>query len=260
MVYAYWLLGISLASVIAERLWPWRSQPILREGFLTDLAYIVFNSHYLGILLALLSQRIFQIYDPTARLSLGLMHSTPAWLQLLTVLLLFDFLQWSVHNLLHRIPLLWRFHMVHHSVVHMDWLGDWRFHWAEIVIYRTLLYAPTAILGFDLAVLFWYGIINTAIGHYAHANIRLRPGFLKYVINTPQMHIWHHTHPDSGPVNRNFGITLSIWDWFFGTAYLPDNLQPARLGFDGIESYPTQVPAQWAAPFLRFAGLRKGRS
>jgi sterol desaturase/sphingolipid hydroxylase (fatty acid hydroxylase superfamily) len=251
MNYAVWLFGISLASVLVERLWPWRSQPILRGGIASDLVYVVFNSHYLGMLLALASQQLFRVYDPTNRLSLGLVRGLPAWLQLLTVLFLFDFFQWCIHNLLHRVPVLWRFHMVHHSVTEMDWLGDWRFHWGEILVYRTLLYAPSAILGFDLAVLFWYGIISTIVGHYAHANTRLGIGFLKYVINTPQMHIWHHTHPQCGPINRNFGITLSVWDWIFRTAFMPPSQQPARLGFEGIESYPKELPGQWMAPFRR---------
>jgi sterol desaturase/sphingolipid hydroxylase (fatty acid hydroxylase superfamily) len=130
----------------------------------------------------------------------------------------------------------------------MDWLGDWRFHWAEILVYRSVLYVPAAVFGFAPAVLFYCGILNTVIGHYAHANLRLRLGPLKYLLNSPQMHIWHHNHPDSGPINRNFGITLSLWDWLFHTAYMPGK-PPLHLGFEGIETYPKFLPGQWLAPF-----------
>ncbi len=251
MNYAVWLFAISLVSLLGERLWPWRRQSILRTGFFSDLAYIVFNSHYLGMLLALAAQQLFRLYDPTGRLSLGLMRGVPAWIQFPAVLLIFDLFQWCIHNLLHRVPVLWRFHKVHHSVTEMDWLGDWRFHWGEVVVYRTLLYVPTAVLGFDLAVLFYYGILATVAGHYAHANTRLSIGYARYLFNSPQMHIWHHCHPDSGPVNRNFGITLSVWDWIFGTAYLPQAGQPRKLGFEDIEAYPTALPGQWLEPFKR---------
>jgi sterol desaturase/sphingolipid hydroxylase (fatty acid hydroxylase superfamily) len=61
------------------------------------------------------------------------------------------------------------------------------------------------------------------------------------------MHVWHHAHPDCGPVPRNFGITLSLWDWIFGTAYVPDR-PPERLGFEGIESFPSTVPGQMLHP------------
>jgi sterol desaturase/sphingolipid hydroxylase (fatty acid hydroxylase superfamily) len=249
-VYSIWLLGISLVSLAAERLWPWRKQKMLRRGVLSDLIYIVFNSEYLGILIALGAQQILRVVNVEASLSLRVFAAAPLWAQFLAVFFVFDFIQWSIHNLLHRVPVLWRFHKVHHSVVDMDWLGDWRFHWGEVMVYRTLLYAPTLIAGVDVRVLFWYGIVNTIVGHYAHANVRLSIGPLRYFFNTPQMHIWHHTHPDCGPVNVNFGITLSLWDWLFGTAYLPARPeQPARLGFEGIEQYPQSVLGQWFAPF-----------
>lgn len=249
MVYAYWLFGISVASVIAERLWPWRKQqPLLRPGIFSDLLYIVFNSEYLGIVLAVATAKLLAIYNPDAMVTLSIMRGKPIWLQFLILLPLFDFLQWCVHNALHRIPLLWRLHKVHHSVVDMDWIGDWRFHWGEIVVYRVALYVPSAVFGFDPQVLFFNGILNTIVGHYAHANVRLSIGPLKYILNSPQMHIWHHTHPDAGPVDKNFGITLSVWDWIFGTAYMPDHA-PERLGFAGIEKYPKNILGQWLAPF-----------
>lgn len=249
MVYAVWLFGISLAFVLAERLWPWRrQQKMLRPGIVSDILYIVFNSEYLGIVLAVATAKLIQIYNPDSLVSLNLMHDKPYWLQFAILLPAFDFFQWAVHNALHRIPILWRFHKVHHSIVDMDWIGNWRFHWGEIVVYRVAMYVPSAILGFAPAVLFYYGILNTIIGHYAHANLRIALGPLKYVLNTPQMHIWHHNHPDSGPINKNFAITLTIWDWLFGTAYMPAH-QPERLGFEGIESYPKQILGQWLQPF-----------
>lgn len=249
MVYAVWLFFISLAFVAAERIWPWRPhQKMLRPGIASDIVYLIFNSEYLGMLIALATVRLTSTLDPLV--SLRVASGLPLWLQFTLVLLIFDFAQWCVHNLLHRVDFLWQFHKVHHSVEYMDWIGDWRFHWGEILVYRGLLYAPTAILGFDLKILFWYGILNTIIGHYAHANIGWSPGKLRFIFNTPQMHIWHHTHPDSGPINKNFGITLSIWDWIFRTAYMPDvPQQPQRLGFSHIESYPKSLLGQWAAPF-----------
>lgn len=251
MVYAVWLFGISIAFVIAERLWPWRKeQKLFRTGFLSDILYIVFNSEYLGIVMAVITAKLLRIYNPDPLVTWNLMADKPYWLQFAILLPAFDLAQWAVHNALHRVPFLWRFHKVHHSVVEMDWIGNWRFHWGEIVVYRAAMYVPAAVLGFAPAVLFYYGILNTIIGHYAHANLRLSLGPLKYVLNTPQMHIWHHNHPHCGPINKNFAITLSIWDWLFGTAYMPAT-PPERLGFEGIESYPKNIAGQWLQPFRR---------
>jgi sterol desaturase/sphingolipid hydroxylase (fatty acid hydroxylase superfamily) len=159
-----------------------------------------------------------------------------------------DFIKWCTHNLLHRVPFLWAFHKVHHSIVDMDWMGDWRFHWVETVVYNTILYAPTLCLGVRGEVALAVGVFDTVIGHFAHANLRWRIGWLKYVINSPEMHLWHHNHPDCGPINRNFALTLSVWDWVFGTAHLPGEA-PARLGFIGVERYPSALPGQWLEPF-----------
>jgi sterol desaturase/sphingolipid hydroxylase (fatty acid hydroxylase superfamily) len=145
---------------------------------------------------------------------------------------------------------LWKIHKVHHSSRQLDWLANWRFHFLEAVIYRSLLYAPLAMVGFADQALFANGVFGTLMGHYAHANFKLHPGIAKYLINSPQMHIWHHVHASAGPVNKNFGIALSCWDWIFGTAYMPDR-EPERLGFAGDESYPESWWGQTAAPFRK---------
>ena len=139
---------------------------------------------------------------------------------------------------------------MHHSIEEMDWIGNWRFHWAEVIVYRTLLYAPAAFFGFSVEAMFAYGVFNTLIGHFAHSNLRFKAGWLKYLLNTPEMHAWHHAHPEAGPVDRNFGIALSLWDWLFRTAYVPEGRYPERLGFAGIETYPRNIVTQSVAPFL----------
>jgi sterol desaturase/sphingolipid hydroxylase (fatty acid hydroxylase superfamily) len=258
VIYSAWLFVFSLLFVVLERLWPRRRQALFRRGIASDIAYLIFNSECLGLFIGLVSIRTIAALDRGLDLLhlrqafyMGAMGGQPAWFQFLALLVTLDFSQWLIHNALHRVPLLWRFHKVHHSVEEMDWIGNWRFHWAEIVFYRSLLYIPAAFLGFSGVVMFWYAVLNTLIGHFAHSNLRFHIGPLKYVLNSPEMHIWHHAHPDSGPIDRNFGITLSIWDWVFGTAHLPAAKDPERLGFAGIESYPGNILGQWLAPFVR---------
>lgn len=251
MVYAVWLFWLGVFFVVAERLFPWRpQQKLFRKGLFSDILYIVINSHYLGIVAGIVTAQLLQHFNPKPYVALNVMSNQPFWLQLLLLFFLLDFMKYLIHNLLHRVPFLWRLHKVHHSVVEMDWIGNWRYHWAEQFVYDGLLYVPLAFFGFSGTVMFWNGVISTFFGHYAHANVRFALGPLRFLFNSPQMHIWHHTHPDAGPVNKNFGIALSIWDWAFRTAYMPEK-PPAKLGFDGVERYPDNILGQWIAPFRR---------
>ncbi|MFK7808319.1 MAG: sterol desaturase family protein [Saprospiraceae bacterium] len=63
---------------------------------------------------------------------------------------------------------------------------------------------------------------------------------MKYIFNSPEMHIWHHSYdlPEDRRTGVNFGLTLSIWDWVFGTAYIPHDGRDIRLGFPGVEEFP----------------------
>lgn len=65
--------------------------------------------------------------------------------------------------------------------------------------------------------------------------------FMKYLFNSPEMHIWHHAYelPEERRFGVNFGLSLAIWDYLFGTAYIPHDGRDIRLGFPGVEEYPT---------------------
>ena len=229
--YSVFLLFSGVLFTLAERFWPRRPQTVARQGFWLDIVYVVFNAEVVGSLVAMWLGGLYGSKFLAWREPLGILTLArqPEWLQLLALLLVKDFLQWGVHNTLHRVPALWEFHKVHHSTEVMDWLSNWRFHWLEIVVYQTVLYLPANLLGLNPTVTFGCAVISTTIGHFAHANLRWRIGPLKYLINSPEMHIWHHVHPDAGPQNRNFAISIALWDWLFHTAYAPAQA-PERLG------------------------------
>ena len=233
-------LALAIASVavaLLERLTPARRwQPALRRGFLSDLAFLVLNGHFLGVGLAWVAARTV---DPLlgARFDLHLASSWPLWVQAPVAIVVLDFAQWTIHNLLHRVPWLWEFHKVHHSVRdgEMDWIVSFRFHWAEVVVYKTLQYLPLALLGFAGEALMIHAVVGTVVGHLNHANLDWGHGPWRYVLNSPRMHLWHHDA--DATAGRNFGIIFSAWDWLFGTAYLPDH-PPRRLGYRGQEEMP----------------------
>lgn len=251
MDYLAWLLGISAAFVLLERLVPERpSQPFLRPQLGNDLFYLVFNGHVWALLTGAISGALaawVQQRFPTH----GLLSGRSFALQFASFLLVSDLLQWCVHNLLHRVPFLWQFHKLHHSVKQMDFLANFRFHWMELVVYRTLLYLPLALLGGDPGPLFAVAVCATFWGHLNHSNLRLRLGPLARVLNSPRMHLWHHDLSDEGGSAKNFGIVLSLWDWLAGTAYWPRERAPGELGYPGERELPRDVLRQELFPLTR---------
>jgi sterol desaturase/sphingolipid hydroxylase (fatty acid hydroxylase superfamily) len=245
--YFWWLLGLSVAVWLLEIAFPWRkSRSIFRKDFWLDGFYMFFN-YFLFSLIAY--NAISNVAVEAFNDFLGLFGVTnhvaisiqewPVGLQFLTLFVLADFIQWNVHRLLHASPLLWEFHKVHHSVEEMGFAAHLRFHWMETIIYKTIQYLPLSMIGFGLSDFFILHIFTTAIGHLNHANIRISYGPLKYLLNNPIMHTWHHAKElPKGKNGVNYGITLSVWDYLFGSAYIPNEGKDEPLGFEGMEEFP----------------------
>ena len=259
--YYFWLVGVSLVAFLVERIAPWRrEQKVLRRGIWQDLFWLVFNGHYLGLILAMFAGGVIQVLN-TAFHNAGLpvpesiafMSSTPFWIQLVVFFVFKDFLEWNIHRMLHLVPWLWEFHKLHHSIEELDWIGNFRFHWGEIVVYKMLTYLPLVILGVDSTVILIIAVFGTLMQDLNHANVAVSWGPLRYIFNSPKMHVWHHDIEWRGHGGQNFGIVLSVWDWIFGTVYWPDDVeQPRKLGFVNMERYPKNVAARFAYPFYRF--------
>ncbi|MBW1880610.1 MAG: sterol desaturase family protein [Deltaproteobacteria bacterium] len=259
--YFYWLLALSIAVYAWELLAPWRrDQPRIRKDFWLDGFYMFFNFFLFNLVgfaaVAKVTSTAFGdflgLFGVTNLVALHV-ESLPGWSQLLLLFVVRDFVHWNVHRLLHRVPLLWEFHKVHHSVEQMGFAAHLRYHWVETVVYRTLEFLPLAMIGFGLDDFLVVHLFGLLVGHLNHANIVLPIGPLRYLLNNPQMHIWHHARdlPPDRPHGLNYGITLSLWDYLFGTAFVPRSGRDIPLGFPGLASFPTTFLRQIAWPATR---------
>ncbi len=256
--YGFWLIVVSLGVLVLERLRPWRKgQPLIRPQLGQDIFWLVFNGYSWGLFVAFLFSSV-----PTGSgvpLSVTLnrfsgaftfMSSTPLWVQVCVYLVLADFLEWCVHNLLHRVGWMWKIHRVHHSIHVMDWIGNFRFHWGELIIYKTLKYLPMTLLGARWDAILVVAVISTTIGNLNHANLNISWGPLRYILNSPRMHIWHHDRSPDRPAGYNFGVVLSVWDWIFGTAFMPMDRVPNRIGFRYDEQVSENLLMRFFVPFV----------
>lgn len=227
------IVGTAFAFVGLERLWPYeRRQKLFREGFLTDLFWYGFvQSYFLGLLITALIKWM----DRTSGLSrLHLVSDWPVPVQLLFFFVTHDFYIYCFHRWQHRNKYLWRIHEAHHSGHDVDWLSGTRSHSLEILINQTIEFAPIALLGAAPEVALMKATMDAVWGMYIHSNLDVRTGWLQRIINGPEMHRWHHA---TDVVDINFSTKLAIWDWMFGTAYLPPQ-KPTGYGLVGEPGYP----------------------
>lgn len=259
--YFYWLIGLSLFFWLLEIVKPWRKeQNIIRKDFWLDGFYMFFNFFLFSLIgfnaVGNIAVKAFNdflgLFGLTNVVAIHL-DTLPLWSQLVILFVIKDFISWNTHRLLHRVPLLWQFHKVHHSVEQMGFAAHLRYHWMENIVYKSIEYIPLAMLGFSIQEYFLVHIIAVFIGHFNHSNIRVPLGPLKYIFNNPQMHIWHHAKhlPDDRPYGVNFGISLSVWDYLFGTNHIPYSGRDIELGYPGDEDMPKDFTHQVAFPLTK---------
>ena len=158
----------------------------------------------------------------------------PLWMTALLGLLLLDLLgAYLAHWTEHRVPLFWRFHLVHHTDQHVDTTTANRHHPGESVIRFAFTIVAVVLLGAPICLVFLYQSMSVVLSQFNHANITLpRPldRALRLLFVTPAMHRVHH-HYVLPYTDSNYGNIFSIWDRLFGT-YSELDHREIRYGVD----------------------------
>ncbi len=258
--YFWGLIVISFAVWGLELAFPWRkNQKAIRKDFWLDGFYMFFNFFIFSIAIsgfyALLGKFFSGVGISQTSLTIFDTSSWPVWLELVVFFIILDFVQWFTHILLHRIPVLWEFHKVHHSVEEMGFAAHLRYHWMENILYKPLKTIGVMVLGgFEPEQAYIVHFAAISIGHLNHANIRLTYGPLKYVLNNPVLHLWHHVYhlPKGKKFGLNYAISLSLWDYIFRTAEIPNDQDgEIKLGFPGVEKFPQTFGDQLTYGFTK---------
>lgn len=179
-------------------------------------------------------------------------HASPIALQVIVMVLMVDFMRYWLHRACHRYDALWRLHEVHHAPKILYSLNSARFHPVEKALHFCLDSVPFLLLGVAPEVMAGYVLLYATNGLFQHSNIRLKAGWLNYVMATAQTHRWHHAL-DTQPCN--FSNTTIVWDWVFGTFFLPKDRALGAVGARGRDDLRS-FAAEIAAPFRRRGGPR----
>lgn len=178
----------------------------------------------------------------------------PAWAGWIVALVALDLWTYVWHLLNHQVPLLWRFHRVHHSDVHLDVTTATRFHAGELTGSAVARLVIVPALGIDLTQVLAYELALTAVTQFHHADISLGrwDRWLRWLVVTPDMHKVHHSRQPH-EFNSNYSSVLSVWDRITGTFVMREDVKSLSLGLPGFDAPRWQTfPALLWMPF---AGL-----
>jgi len=188
----------------------WKAERVRHAAH--NLALALFNAALLGLFFGTLTVRVA---DWTTQSGFGLLNQFnlhPAATFILAVLLL-DAWMYLWHRANHVVPLLWRFHRMHHSDNRMDVTTATRFHLGEHIGANVLRLGLIPLLGFQIWHIVVYEMLVVAITQFHHADVSLGrlDRWLRLVIVTPDMHKMHHSRwrPET---DSNYSTFFSIWD------------------------------------------------
>ena len=212
-------IAVLLIMASLEVAWPRRTLAVSRaRRWTSNLSIIVINT------------LIIRIVFPTAALGVALIVEdrqwglfnilgVPYWAAVVGGVLVLDLVIYAQHILMHKIPLLWKLHRVHHVDLDFDVTTGGRFHPVEIIVSMLIKFAAIVVLGAPALAVVIFEVVLNATSMFNHSNVRLPlglDGMLRLFLVTPDMHRVHHSIIRR-ETDSNYGFNLPWWDRLFGT-------------------------------------------
>ncbi|MEO9005190.1 MAG: sterol desaturase family protein [Ginsengibacter sp.] len=177
--------------------------------------------------------------DEQWQFGLNYLYHAPAWLKAAIAFLLLDYTNYVWHIVLHKMPLMWRFHLVHHSDLDLDITTSFRFHFGELIGSVFFRGAAVILIGISPWMVLIYEIAFDASNQFQHSNMKIPFRFekvLNKILVTPRMHGIHHSMKKR-ETDSNFSIIFSFWDRLHSTLRL--NIHQDDI-ITGVPVYPDE--------------------
>ena len=167
----------------------------------------------------------------------GVIHffELPLFVEVIISLLILDLVgAYLVHFVEHKVPWMWKFHVIHHSDKNVDVTTGLRHHPGETVFRILFTILGVYVSGASIGIVMLYQSLSVLFAHITHANISLPQNLdriISYLFVTPNMHKVHH-HYKQPLTDSNYGNIFSIWDRIFGTYTFVNDSKSIVYGID----------------------------
>jgi sterol desaturase/sphingolipid hydroxylase (fatty acid hydroxylase superfamily) len=240
-------IGLVLAVVVCERVWPAQPRRLLANGHLQDACFFLVYASCVVPIMTLLGVAFAAVLGTHAGwIEAPWTASWPLWLVVPLTLVAMDGANWLAHWADHRITAFWRFHAVHHSQEELSVLTSFRAHPLVHTTGFFLATIPVLLLMGDRSVAPVLITLYVCLGTLPHANVRWSFGPLGRVVVSPAYHRIHHAV--GGPDGANLGIVLTIWDVLASRAVFPTAGAPVPA--TGLAGRPLAVEQSDRRPRL----------
>ncbi len=173
------------------------------------------------------------------------------WPGLIADVVILDLWIYWWHRANHALPILWRFHEIHHLDNFLDASSGLRFHFAEVLLSSLVRAAVIFLLGMPLASVVVFETLVAIFAMFQHSNLRLPRPFervLSWFIVTPSIH-WIHHHAVRGDTDSNYSFLLSVWDHVFASRSPTARTVEMPIGVEGLADKP--LPELLRRPFFK---------
>jgi len=230
------MIVIIMISVVVEHIFPYRQAWLRNKGDVLSDFFQTFVILPTASKIAEFAIPIVLFYPITwLSSSLGVFKFSQEWGTLthfMIALLACEFFYYWYHRIGHELPLLWRFHSVHHGAERVYWLNSGRFHVLDAFASSFLYFTPMLFLGTSPEAVILIITFSSVTGFMEHVNIDFKAGWLNYILNTAEHHRWHHSLKIVES-NTNYGKVLIVWDLVFRTFHLPKDKAVQEVGIVG---------------------------
>jgi sterol desaturase/sphingolipid hydroxylase (fatty acid hydroxylase superfamily) len=236
-----------LLALLLQRLWP---HGRLRSSWHVNGGLWFTNLIVIGVVCGACACTVARW---AAEARVGVLNVVPAsrWLSIPATIVTLDLVSYLWHRANHRLPLLWRFHQVHHSDPTFTASTGVRFHPGELLLSLPIRLTAVVLVGASAEAVVLFEIVFGIVNLLEHGDISLPLRFERLigrVFITPALHRRHHTK--LGPErDTNFGTIFATWDRLFSTRADNDSATAIETGLPGLDAL--SLPRVFVLPLQR---------